>query len=60
MLPKESDQIFSGFKVNEEYFFENVGFEFFLIAKVRLVSHSSLSDNETIGRHLLEGLILGF
>ena len=60
MFPKECDEIFSSFKINEEYLFENVGLKLFFVSEIRLVSDSPLSDNQTIGCHLLECLILRF
>jgi hypothetical protein len=58
MLPKEGDEVLRGLKIDEIHLLEDVGLEFLLVAEVRLVAHSSLPDDDAVGRHLLQGWIL--
>lgn len=58
VLPKEGQEVLHALEVDEEHLAEDGGLQLFLVAKLGLVLHPALSDDEATAGHLLEVRVL--
>lgn len=60
MFPEEGDEVLCSLEIDEVHLLEDIGLELFLVAEVGLVAYSSLTDDDAVGSHLLQGRVLSF